>query len=215
ASFDLEAIAALRPDLVVAWQDGSRAGQLQRLAALGVPVYVDEPHAPEDIPRALENLGRLAGCEATAARVARDFRARLDDLRQRYATRPRVRTFYQVWDEPLQTINDRHTIGAVIRLCGGENVFGALNPLAPTVSTEAVLAANPEAIVASGMDEARPEWLDRWRRWPELAATKTDSLFFIPPDIIQRHTPRLLEGASRMCGQLEQARARRGGAARP
>ena len=77
------------------------------------------------------------------------------------------------------------------------------------MSVEAVLAANPEAIIASGMDEARPEWLDQWRHWPRLAAAKADNLFFIPPDIVQRHTPRLLDGAARMCEQLEEARQRR------
>jgi iron complex transport system substrate-binding protein len=91
----------------------------------------------------------------------------------------------------------------------GRNIFGALATLTPTLSTEAVLAANPEAIVASGMDEARPEWLDYWRNWPELDAVGRDNLFFIPPDLLQRHTPRLLDGAAQMCRQLEQARERR------
>ncbi|MDR2092544.1 MAG: cobalamin-binding protein [Azoarcus sp.] len=209
ANLDLEAIAALKPDLALAWQSGSHPGQLARLAALGMPVYLDEPRTLEDIARNLETLGTLAGSSDTARAAARDFRARLDALRQRYATRPRVRTFYQVWDQPLLTVNGRHLISAVIRLCGGENVFAESGPLTPTVSIEAVLAARPEAIVASGMDEARPAWLDQWRRWPELAAVKADSLFFIPPDIIQRHTPRLLDGAARMCEQLEQARHRR------
>lgn len=210
-NLDLEAIATLKPDLALAWQSGSHPGQLERLAALGVPVYVDEPRSLEDIARNLETLGILAGSSSTARQAARDFRARLDDLRRHYAARPRVRTFYQVWNQPLLTVNGRHLISAVIDLCGGENVFAASGPLTPTVSTEAVLAARPEAIVASGMDEARPEWLDQWRRWPELAAVKADNLFFIPPDIIQRHTSRLLDGAARMCEQLEQARSRRTG----
>ncbi|MDR0702788.1 MAG: cobalamin-binding protein [Azoarcus sp.] len=211
ANLDLEAIAALKPDLALAWQSGSHPGQLARLAALGVPIYLDEPRTLEDIARSLETLGALAGSSGTARAAARAFRVRLDDLRQRYAARPRVRTFYQVWNQPLLTINGRHLISAVIRLCGGENVFAESGPLTPTVSIEAVLAARPEAIVASGMGEARPEWLDQWRRWSELAAAKADNLFFIPPDIIQRHTPRLLDGAARMCEQLEQARLRGAG----
>ncbi|MDR2032723.1 MAG: cobalamin-binding protein [Azoarcus sp.] len=210
--FDAEAIAALEPDLVVAWQSGNRPGQLERLAALGVPVYIDEPRTLEDIARGLEALGTLAGSADTAREAAREFRARLAELRQRYAARPPVRTFYQVWNQPLLTVNGQHPISAVIRLCGGENVFGALAPLTPTVSTEAVLAANPEAIVASGMDEARPQWLEAWRRWTGLEAAAADNLFFVPPDIIQRHTPRVLDGAARLCEQLEQARARRGAA---
>jgi iron complex transport system substrate-binding protein len=120
-----------------------------------------------------------------------------------------VRTFYQIWDRPLMTVKDEHLIADVIRLCGGSNVFGSQTQLAPTIGVEAVLAANPEAIVASGMGEARPEWLDQWARWPQLEATRQDNLFFIPPELIQRHTPRILDGAARLCEQLETVRARR------
>ena len=65
-------------------------------------------------------------------------------------------------------------------------------------------------IVASGMGTARPDWLDEWKRWPDLAANIHDNLFFIPPDIMQRHTPRILDGASQLCEQLESVRAKRG-----
>ncbi|MPN26150.1 Vitamin B12-binding protein [bioreactor metagenome] len=176
-------------------------------------MYINEPRSLDDVARSLEALGHLAGSDQTATEAARAFRERLSGLRQRYTLQAPVRTFYQVWDRPLTTINGAHLIGDVIRLCGGENIFAELGQLAPNVSAEAVLAANPEAVVASGMGEARPEWLDQWRRWPELHATRADNLFFIPPAIIQRHTPRILDGASRLCELLEQARAKRTGAA--
>ena len=73
----------------------------------------------------------------------------------------------------------------------------------------AVIAANPEAIVASGMNDARPEWLDDWKRWPSVVAVARDNRFFVPPELIQRHTPRLLDGAERLCQHLETARSRR------
>jgi iron complex transport system substrate-binding protein len=120
-----------------------------------------------------------------------------------------VRTFYQIWDDPPITVGASQIIGSAIRLCGGINIFGDLTPMAPVVSVEAVLAADPEVIVASGMDDNRPTWLDRWRRWPRLTAVVRDNLFFIPPDLIQRNTPRLLEGAERLCRDLEAARERR------
>jgi iron complex transport system substrate-binding protein len=107
------------------------------------------------------------------------------------------------------TVGGAQVISDVIRLCGGENVFADLKPLAPTVSTEAVLAADPEVVVASGMGESRPEWVDDWRQWPGMTAVRRDNLFFIPPDLIQRHTPRLVEGAARLCAQLETARGQR------
>lgn len=210
-AFDVEVVLALKPDLVIAWQSGSPAAQVERLEALGVPVYRSQPDQVEDVAEELERLGVLTGLEGPARARAEAFRARLAGLRAKAAGRPKVRTFYQVWHRPLMTVGGGQLISDVIALCGGENVFGALTSLAPTVDEEAVLAADPEAIVASGMGEARPEWLDDWRRWRRLTATARGNLFFIPPDLIQRHTPRLLDGAERLCEFLEEARRRRTG----
>lgn len=206
---DLEAIVALRPDLVIAWQSGNSAAQVERLRAVGLPVFVSQPDRIEDVARDLERFGTLAGVEATAKAAAEAFRARLAALKARYSNLPPVRTFYQVWNQPIMTVGGKQIISDAIRICGGDNVFGQLTAMAPTVSEEAVIAANPEAIVASGMGTARPEWVDYWRRWPQLAAVARNNLFFIPPDLIQRHTPRLLDGTERLCGFLETARQRR------
>lgn len=211
-NIDMEAIAALKPDLVIAWKTGNRDAHLDKLAALGIAVYVNEPRSLDDVARSLESLGALAGTERAGRAAADAFRAQRDELARRYGGRPRVRMFYQIWDKPLMTINDEHLISDAIRLCGGENVFGALPQLAPTIGVESVLAVDPEVIVASGMGEARPDWLDQWKRWPKLAAAAADNLYFIPPELIQRHTPRLLDGAAQLCRFLDEARAKRHGA---
>ncbi|MCK6395666.1 cobalamin-binding protein [Zoogloea sp.] len=208
-SVDMEKVVALKPDLVVAWKSGNRDAHLDKLRGLGIPVFINEPRKIEDVARSLSQMGRLAGTEAVADGAAKAFRERHAALQARYSSRPKVRTFYEIWNRPLMTINGEHLISDVIRLCGGENVFARLPVLAPTIDTEAVLAAAPEVIVASGMGEARPEWLDDWRQWGKLQAVSRGNLFFIPPDQIQRHTPRILDGAERLCGQLDEARARR------
>ncbi len=206
---DLERVAALRPELIIAWQSGNAAAHLDRLRALGIPIYLSQLNRIEDVATEIERLGVLAGSAAVANRAAESFRQRLAALQKRYGSRPLVPTFYQIWKQPLMTVGRRQIISDVIRLCGGDNVFGKLETMAPTVTVEAVIAANPEAIVASGMDEARPEWLDDWRRWSTITAVARGNLFFVPPDLIQRHTPRLLEGAERLCQHLETARSRR------
>jgi len=208
-NLDLETILALKPDLVIGWQSGNSPSHLEPLKRLGIPLFLSEPDHLEDVAANLEQFGELAGTSNVAGPAAAAFRARLAHLRQHYSGRPQVRTFYQIWAEPLLTVGGSQIIGSAIRLCGGVNVFGQLSPMTPTVSIEAVLAADPEVIVASGMGESRPDWLDAWRRWPKLTAAARDNLFFIPPDLIQRHTPRLLDGAERLCRDLETARERR------
>lgn len=206
---DLEAILALKPDLVIAWQSGNPPVALAKLRAMGIPVFVSQPDRIADVAVELEHYGQLAGVEVQANAAAASFRARLAALKNQYARRPVVDVFYEIWKEPLMTINDKQIISDVIRLCGGRNLFGNLPVLAPTVTVEAVIAANPEAIVASGMGDERPEWLDDWRRWHSLTAVKRDNLYFIPPQEIQRHTPRLLDGAEKLCRALEATRAKR------
>jgi iron complex transport system substrate-binding protein len=206
---DLEAIVALKPDLIIAWQTGNAPANIDKLRGLGFPIYVSQPNRLEDVAGEIERLGRLAGTSEAADAAARRFRARLADLLKQYGGRPTVRTFYQIWKQPLSTIGGRQIISSVIRLCGGENVFGGLETIAPVVTVEAVVAANPEAIVASGMGESRPDWLDDWKRWPAVTAVARNNLFFVPPELIQRHTPRLLDGAEALCRHLETARSRR------
>ncbi|WP_230969839.1 cobalamin-binding protein [Nitrogeniibacter aestuarii] len=206
---DLEAIVALKPDLVIGWRSGNPPVQIDRLRALGIPVFVNESRDLGAVARTLRRIGTMAGTETAANAAADAFEAREAALRDRYASLAPVSVFYQIWNKPLMTINGEHLISAVIRLCGGRNVFDSEDLLAPKIGEESVLVANPESIVASGMGEARPEWLDTWRRWPQLRAVQQDNLFFIPPELIQRHTPRILDGATRLCEQLDQARQRR------
>ncbi|TVT50821.1 MAG: cobalamin-binding protein [Denitromonas halophila] len=206
---DLEAVAALKPDVVIGWRSGNPATQLERLRALGLPVYINEPRSLDAVAHSLRQIGILAGTQGEANRAADAFVAHRNRLRDDYGSRPPVPVFYQIWNQPLMTINGHHLISDVIRLCGGHNVFHTLDVLAPKIGVEAVLASNPEAIVASGMGESRPEWLDEWRKWPTLTAVQQNNLFFVPPDLIQRHTPRILDGADRLCRHLDTARGKR------
>ncbi|MDZ7828049.1 MAG: cobalamin-binding protein [Halofilum sp. (in: g-proteobacteria)] len=205
--FDIEQVLAHEPDLVVGWQSGNPEVSLQKLRQLGPSLYITEPRSMEAIATNLERLGRLAGTAGPAADAAAEFRRQHRALRDRYADRPSLDVFYEIWNDPLMTINGEHLISDIIRGCGGRNVFGDLPAIAPRISVEAVLARDPEVLIASGMDDERPEWLDEWKQWPELRAVRRDHLFFIPPNTLQRHTPRVLEGMARMCKVLEEARS--------
>ncbi len=206
---DFESILALKPDLVIVWQSGNAAGIVKRLETLGLPVYQTRPDRLEDIPANIEKLGRLAGSEAISSRAGAAFRQRLAALNKQYSARPPVKVFYQTWHQPLLTVGDSQIISEVIRLCGGENIFAGLRAKAPSVSIEAVLAANPEVIVASGMGYDTPIGLEDWKKWQQMQAVARGNLFHIPADLMQRPTPRLLDGAEQLCRHLESARNKR------
>ena len=197
AQINIESVLALRPDLIVAWPNPGSVRAIDRLAELGIPVFRSEPRELEDIATTIERLGALAGTQAEAERAARAFRVRKAELEKRYSGRPKLRVFYQVWDRPLLTVNGDHVISKVIALCGGQNVFATLPLIAPEVDTEAVLRANPDVVLTSKAGAEPPKWLPRSR------------FFVVPADLIQRHTPRLLEGAELVCRALEEARSAR------
>lgn len=212
-ALDLERIVALKPDLIVVWRHGNAQAQLDRLRELHIPLFFSEPHQLDDVALTLNKLGQLLGTSSTADAAASAYRQDIARLRLRYASRAPVSVFYQVWDQPLMTLNGTHMISDVITLCGGRNVFAKLEPLVPTVSTEAVLAANPEAIVTASAGATKPDTplpqLDKWRAWPSLKAVARNNLFAIDGDLINRPAPRIVQGATQLCEDLDVARSRR------
>ncbi|NWO05068.1 MAG: cobalamin-binding protein [Alteromonadaceae bacterium] len=206
---DMERLLALEPDLVVAWVTGNPKEQVEMLEELGLPVFSIEPRSFESVSTTIEQLATLADTETEGFAEAQRFRQGIDELRTEYAEAEPVPVFYQVWDQPLMTVNDEHLIGEMVQLCGGDNVFGDLDRLVPRISPEAVISADPEAILAGGMGEENRHWLTRWKEFPEMTATVRDNLFFIPPSLVQRPTPRMLEGTRLFCEKLEVARGRR------
>jgi iron complex transport system substrate-binding protein len=216
SGLDMEAILNLKPDLIVAWPGGNPQAQLQKLQQMGLPVYNAEPHRLEDIPRTIEQLGYMAATTTEAGRSAADFRRRLQVLQQQYQGRSPVRVFFQVWEQPLFTINGQQLISDVIERCGGKNIFAELPTLAPQINIEAVLQANPEVIITStSADEATPAALRHWRNWEGLAASHNGHLYGIPAEQISRHTPRILDGMQRLCNLLQQVRQQRDGINQP
>jgi iron complex transport system substrate-binding protein len=204
-ALDLERIIALKPDLVVVWGSGNSAAQVAQLRKLRLPIFESEPRDFEMVASSLERLGLLAGSAAGGRAAAEDFRSRLRQLGATYRQRPAISVFYQIWSDPLMTLNDAHMVSAAIRLCGGQNIFGALPQLAPTVSIEAVLKADPEVIFAGANSDA----LSAWRQFPRLTAVTRGNLFTVNRDWLSRAGPRILDGAEALCKQLDNARAKR------
>jgi iron complex transport system substrate-binding protein len=209
SSVDLERVAALKPDLVVAWKSGNHESDIAKLARMGYPVFVTEPRRLPDIPRLLRALGALAGTQQTADYAAEAFEQRLESLRERYSGRSEMRVFYEIWDEPLMTVNSDHIIDAVLRICGGVNVFADAQPLTPVISFESVLGKQPQVILdGHTISGGHSETWESWTRFPRLPAVANGNLYRVNPELLHRQTSRILEGAAMVCDYIEQARAR-------
>lgn len=203
-NFDFERILALKPDLVLAWRSGTPVGAVARLEQLGIPVFVSDAVRLADIGRSVEAIATLAGTLAESASARVEFDGRLQALWRRKPARDPVRVFYEIWPRPLMTVNGTHVISDVITLCGGVNVFGDSRPFTPEVSREAVIAARPEVVLGGGSADTAAGFAARWAAQPP--PLNGIPAFYITPDLIQRPTPRLLEGAWRVCAHLDAVR---------
>jgi iron complex transport system substrate-binding protein len=193
----------------VVWQSGNTQRQLEQLGELGIPVFHSEPGRLDDVAASLQRFGRLLGTESVAQAAAAGYRASIANLRARYAGRPPVRVFYQVWDKPIYTLSSKHIIDDAIRLCGGRNVFAGLKVVAPSVSTEAVLKENPEAIFGGDRHDADDAGIGIWKPYRGMLAVERGNLFRLEGELLTRPGPRMAQGAAQLCEKIELARQRR------
>jgi iron complex transport system substrate-binding protein len=205
-ALDFEAIARLKPDLVLVWTSGLNERHRARLRALGLTVYESEIRNAAAIAATLRRLGALLGRDDEAAAAASRFERDWQALRARHAGKAPVRVFWQLWQDPLMTVNREHLIGEAIEVCGGVNVFGALPLLTPTVSWEAAIAADPQLIAASGSPIDALSDFARWQRFAQVSAVRQSQFVRVDADLIGRMGPRFVQGAAALCGAIDGAR---------
>ena len=201
---DREMLARVGPDLILAWKGGTPPATVERLREDGYRVVVIETRDPEQVAAALERIAELAGTQDVAAPRVRAFRKELSELRLRFADRPAVSVFVQISPRPLYTVGEGQLMDSLLAICGGQNVFGDIDQLAPVVTDEAVIAADPQVIIAPRLEGE--EVLEHWKRYPSIDAVRDDRLHVIDGDLISRQSLRLLDGTREVCNLLEAAR---------
>ena len=206
---DVEAVLALKPDLVLAWRSGNPPAEVVRLERIGLPVLATEPGRLSDIPRLLRAIGTLAGSGGHAQMAATDFEGEIQALRERNAKARRIRVFYVIWHKPLLTVNGAHLISEIISLCGGENIFADLGQLTPNITLEALIAARPVAILGGASAGGAKGFAEQWRA-TAVPPLRDLPAHYIDPDLIQRPTPRIVGGVRAVCSALEDVRRNRG-----
>jgi len=202
---DLEGVLELKPDLVIAWKSGNPQTALQKLEQLGINVWQIEITRPEQIADTVENISDAAGTRSVGHPYARHLRDKLAKLFKQHADKTPVTYFYQIAARPLYTINGQHIISRGLAVCGGVNIFSDLPTLAPQISRESVILANPQSMLAPEVPGETPA-LGHWQDWPQLTAVKEGNLLYLPADEISQATPRLLDSIELACKLLDDVR---------
>jgi len=212
SNMDLERIIELKPDLVIGWLSGNPAQVIDKLRSLQLPVYLSEPGGFESIARTLKNIGQLSGETDTAIEVADVLIRRINAIAEKYSEPETVSVFHPIWSDPLMTLGGGHIFSAILKLCGGENVFNDLGQIAAEVSIESVHQRDPDIILGSDQTvdtQAHERLREHWRSWPSLTAVKNNHIYIVQSDLVHRPTPRVADGAERVCEILNEVRKRR------
>lgn len=193
---DIEKIISLKPDLCIAIKDGNPKHIVDKIVALGIPVYVIDPRNLLQIMDTITRIGTLLHAEQAATDLVADMEKRIGQvqtLANKARYRPRV--FFQIDAEPLFSAGDNTFIHELIELAGGINTAAGETPY-PRYSWEDILMLQPEIVLISSMAGGlAPEDLVRsWKKWDQLSAVKKDKVFVVEADMFDRPTPRLLDG---------------------
>lgn len=194
---NLERVLALRPDLVLATQDGNSRDQVQRLREAGLPVVVVSGQDLAAVADSMRRLGLALGQAEAGQRMASRFEAELEAFKRRSAARGRPRVMLQIGDDPLVVAGGSGFLQEVLALAGGNNVFSDLKAAYPRPSLEEVRSRDPEVIAVVAMTGDRllfERMAERWRSQAGLKAARLGRVRIVPGDRLLRPTPRLLEG---------------------
>jgi iron complex transport system substrate-binding protein len=210
-SIDLERMKQLKPDLIIYWRGGMPETHIESLKKIfnraETQIISVEPKKLSDIAQDIETIGKVLGTQAIANKNAKVFNAQIAELKRKYQSpnKRKVRVFYQVWSQPLMTLNQDHLIADIIQICGGEQLFAKEKLLVPIVSREAVVEANPEIIFTATDSGKKVDW-SMWTSIPQLAATKGKAFVALDGDTISRPSPRIIQGAIKICSEIDKIR---------
>ena len=212
-SIDLERLVRIHPDVVVAWPAGGNPAQRAKIARLDIPVYEQEAKRLAELAPSIRRLGVLAGTVSQADAAARAIEARLESLRRTYAgaegaaRQPSV--LLEVWNRPVYTVGGQHLMTDALALCGARNVFADLPEAGPVVDIEAVIARDPDIIVAAGPPGESAAWLKDWQRFTTLRAVRTRRLVAFEDQGLSRLGPSVLDATEALCRALANAGVKR------
>lgn len=203
---NIEAVVALRPDLVLVVMEGPPKESIDRMRALGLRVAVLRSSRVSDIPKNIRWLGAALGAEAegesAAARVERRYAA----VKAVVAGLPRPKALYAIALDPVITAGQASFIHDLIQDAGGENIAGDIEAPYPRMTLETILARAPEVILfgGEGMGSEAEMRTQRafWSRWPTLPAVRNGGLRDVNRDLINRPSPRIAESLAEIAGIL-------------
>jgi iron complex transport system substrate-binding protein len=199
-NLNVERIIDLSPDLVIATQDGNERQDVELLEQAGIAVFVVNPRNVQEVIETIQKVGSVCGAPKRAKAQSEQLASRVDHIVYKTRSLRKPLVFIQIQLQPIMTVNANTFHHDLIRLAGGRNMTENEPFTYPRISLEEVIRRKPEVILISSMErkgrfeKARLEWF----KWTSIPAVQTGRVHLIDSDLIDRPSPRLIEGLEAM-----------------
>ena len=195
-SLDFERIVSLKPDLVVATGAGNTREMVERLEKMGFPSYVIYPKTFDDILQSIHHLGQIMNREKEALKIIQGMKERRQKVVDLTQGLPRPKVFIQIGDAPIVTVGKGSFADDLIHLAGGKNIAEKEKEVYPRFGMEEILKRSPEVILISSMNPKGDyqKIVQEWGRWKAIPAVKNGQIHLIDSDLIDRPSPRIIDG---------------------
>jgi iron complex transport system substrate-binding protein len=197
---NLEKIVALEPDLVIA-ESVTKIESLKRLTELGIKNIGFKPTSINDTINMIEDIAYLTAAEEAGDKITAEMKIEYQSLKtlvkQKLAENDRQRVFYEIWSDPLYTAGRGTFIDSLIADAGGYNIARRAEGSWPTYNLESLIAADPEVYISSAHSTPNGLTLEELRQrdiFREISAFKNDRLYLVDQDLVNRPSPRIIEG---------------------
>jgi iron complex transport system substrate-binding protein len=210
-SIDFERVISLRPDLVIATGAGNPREMVERLERLGFPTYAIFPKRFDDVLQSIRHLGQVVAKEKEALSIIESMQRRKERVIERTKNLSRPKVFLQIGEAPIVTVGKGSFGDDLIRLSGGENIAGNDREMYPRLGMEEILKRSPEVILISSMNP-RGDYekaFREWERWKMIPAVKQGRIYLIDSDLIDRPSPRIIEGLEEMARLIHPERVKK------
>ena len=192
---NVEAVLAVRPDLVVLYASDDNRDAARRLRAAGVPTAAFRVDRIAEFERVTRALGVLTGDSAAARATVDSVRATLDRVRNATATLQHPTVFWPLYDQPLLATGGGSYLDELITIAGGRNIYGFMKEPSPRITFEDLMRRDPDVVLTS--PESRTRYLAD-PRWKALRAVRDGRLLVVDTTLVLRPGPRLGEAARSM-----------------
>ena len=201
---NIEAIIDLDPDLILGTGAGTSPALVKRLEHMGFSVFIVYPKNLDGVLVAIQQIADVVGRQRKGRAIVHDMKHRIDRVSSRVAGHSKPRVFLQIGRDPIYTVSEGSFAHHLIVLAGGDNIAKNARIAYPSYSLEEVILKAPEVIIVTSMyiGTNHKGWIEEWKKWKVLPAVESNRLYTIDSDIIDRPSPRIVDGLEKIAHMI-------------